>query len=204
MCDVHQPVDMNQHEMSIGSNALSEREEASFHKVVEKKRTVTPFKIFIGLTLFAILALVSYNLYTMTYSGAANTKIVENQGKYIQGASSSSGQDSGSQSGSQSNRNSKDSNRPLGVSKPMDKGSITGSSTGNGDDGEEPSSEDNDGEKRKEILKTNKGSDGSSTEENSDDDDEGEDDDEDVSGEAMGQGMVWPNNGGNTMPLVGH
>lgn len=182
--------------MSIGSSALSEREEATFVKQIEKKRMITPYKIMIGLTIFCIVAMLSYKVYTLADSGATASKIINSQNKYIQNAESSSGQDSGSQTGSQSSKSSQNSGKSMGVSQTVGKDVIAPNS-GNGGDGDDNSEEDNDGEKRERIMKSNKITDGSSTEGDSEEQ-SGED-----SEEVENQGMVWPNNGANSMPLVG-
>ena len=156
----------------MNSNPLSQRSQGDFQKVIEKKRVITPYKIVIGLSIFCLAIFAFYQLYTMMSAGAS-AKIINTHSKFIQNPESSSGQDSGSQTASQSSRASKNSDKPMGVSQPLSKGSITGFlSGGSGGDGEEPSDEDNDGEKREKQLKNNKFSDTSSTEGASDDDDE--------------------------------
>ena len=202
MCDVHQPVQMNQHEMSLGSNALSERDEVTFTKQIEKKKMLTPYKILIGLAIFCVIAMLSYKLYTLAYAGAAANKILNSHSKFIQNADSSSDPDSGSQTGSSSSKSSSSSDRPIGVAKPAGKDVISSGYSGSGGDDEGPSEEDNDGEKRKRNMNMNKMSDGTSTEGDSEEDSAEDEEDED-SDEIRGQGMIWPNNGGSSMPLVG-
>lgn len=197
MCDVHQPVEMNQHEMSLGSASLSERDEVSFVKQVEKKRMITPSKIVIGLTLFFILSLVSYKLYTLSSATNPSANILNNQGKFIQNADSSSGHDSGSQTGSQGSRASKDSAKPLEASQTVGK-DVIGPNMGSGGDGEDPSEQNNDGEKRQNLMKRNK-MDGSSTTE----DDSEEDDSDDISNEDLAQNMAFVADRGTTMSNVG-
>lgn len=155
---------MNQHELSMASNALSEREEVGFTKQVEKKKMLTPYKILIGLAIFCVIAMVSYKLYTLAYAGAAANKILNSHSKFIQNADSSSDPGTGSQTGSQSSKASSSSDRPMGVAKPAGRDVISSGFNGSGGDDEGPSEEDNDGEKRKKNLKNNKMSDGTSTE----------------------------------------
>lgn len=171
---------MNQHEMSLGSNALSERDEVSFTKQVEKKKMLTPYKILIGLAIFCVVAMVSYKLYTLAYAGAAANKILNSHSKFIQNADSSSDPDSGSQTGSSSSKSSSSSDKSIGVAKPAGRDVISSSGyNGSGGDDEEPSEEDNDGEKRNNNLKMNKMSDGTSTEGDSEEDSAEDDEDED-------------------------
>ena len=202
MCDVQQPVSFNQHEVSMGSEALSEREEVHFAKQVEKKKMLTPYKILIGLAIFCVIAMVSYKLYTLAYAGAAANKILNSHSKFIQNADSSSDPDSGSQTGSQSSKSSSSSDKPMGVAKPAGRDIISSGHNGSGGDDEGPSEEDNDGEKRKKNMRNNKMSDGTSTEGDSAEESGEEEEDED-SDEVREQGMIWPSNGGNSMPLVG-
>ena len=157
MCDVQQPVSLNQHEMSLGSDALSEREEVHFAKQVEKKKMITPYKILIGVAIFCIVAMLSYKLYTLAYAGAAASKISASHGKFIQHGDSSNGQETGSQTGSSSNKGSQKSGKPIDASSPIGKNVLGPSATGgDGDDGEGNSEEDNDGEKRNKRLRDNK------------------------------------------------
>ena len=130
--------------MSLGSNALSERDEVSFTKQVEKKRMLTPYKILIGLAIFCVVAMVSYKLFTLAYAGAAANKITNSHSKFIQNADSSD-RHSSSQTGSQSSKSSSSSDRSKGIAKPAGRDVISSSFTGNGGDGDEPSEEDNDG-----------------------------------------------------------
>lgn len=181
MCDVQQFSGATQHDMSIGSQDLTEREEVPLAKQVEKKKMITPYKILIGLAVFCVFAMVSYKLYSLAYAGAAVSKITNSHSKFIQNADSSSDPDSGSQSGSQSSKSSTSSDKPLGASKPVGKEVVSSvfNNGGSGGDGEGPSEEDNDGEKRKKNLTNNKHSDGTSTEGDSDEDSEGDDEDSD-------------------------
>lgn len=129
--------------MSLGSNSLSERDEVSLIKQVEKKKMLTPYKILIGLAIFCVVAMLSYKLYTLAYAGAAANKILNSHSKFIQNADSSSDPDSGSQTGSSSSKSSSSSGKSIGIAKTAGKDVI--GPVGSGGDDEEPSEEDNDG-----------------------------------------------------------
>lgn len=123
----------------------------------------------IGVAIFVILSMASYQLYITAFPSNNNSKLDQSHVKFIQTAGSSSGKDTSSNSGSQSSKNSRDSSKPIGVAATTGKDVITsnigkgGSSTGGSGEDEGPSEEDNDGEKRKKHLDKN-AKDGSSTE----------------------------------------
>jgi hypothetical protein len=82
-----------------------------------------------------VLALASYEIYSLASPAKNDSKLNQSHGKFIQTAGSNSGGETSSTGGSTSSKTPRDSNRPIGIASAAGKDRIGSSFTG--DDGDD-------------------------------------------------------------------
>ena len=176
--------------------------EITIHKQVDKKPLITPFRIMVGLALFFLLIVGSYQLYSAVAPAASKSAIEVTNDNIRSVAGSQNGKSS---SGSSSSKSSKSSDRPKEASQVAGKSTIANTPLTNGsqDGGDEEDS--NDGDKNKKILDSDKKSDGSKTGKGDTSTDEDEESLEEDSEEYNVGGLAWPDRNQNgATPLIGN
>ena len=123
----------------MDSNSLSQTYEAPVTQRSKQQLQIffiTPTKVIVGVAILCILAIASYQLYTIAFPAPSSSKIDKSfEGKITKNTESSSGRgDTSSNTGSQGSKSQKDSSKPIGVAATAGKDNISSNMGANKDD----------------------------------------------------------------------